>query len=103
MYERNAIPSRYPHSTIALFKAAGDNGGLYHGLEYMFLYRNIPKCAVYRMIPKNCAGVEIYSAPIITTSLSLKCPRGPMDKASAYEAGDCRFEPYRGFLKMTCE
>ena len=23
-------------------------------------------------------------------------PRGPMDKASAYRAGDCRFESYRG-------
>ena len=25
-------------------------------------------------------------------------PRGPMDKASAYGAGDCRFESYRGHL-----
>ena len=28
----------------------------------------------------------------------LAWPRGPMDKASAYGAGDCRFESYRGQL-----
>ena len=28
-------------------------------------------------------------------------PRGPMDKASAYGAGDCRFESCRGHL-LTC-
>ena len=27
-------------------------------------------------------------------------PRGPMDKASAYGAGDCRFESCRGHLLM---
>ena len=26
-------------------------------------------------------------------------PRGPMDKASAYEAGDCRFESCRGHIR----
>ena len=26
------------------------------------------------------------------------CPRGPMDKASAYEAGDCGFESRRGLF-----
>ena len=31
-------------------------------------------------------------------------PRGPMDKASAYGAGDCRFESCRGHLKSArCE
>ena len=27
-------------------------------------------------------------------------PRGPMEKASAYGAGDCRFESYRGHLSL---
>lgn len=27
-----------------------------------------------------------------------RCPRGPMDKASAYEAGDCGFESRRGLF-----
>ena len=27
-------------------------------------------------------------------------PRGPMDKASAYGAGDCRFESCRGHLSQ---
>ena len=27
-------------------------------------------------------------------------PRGPMDKASAYGAGDCRFESCRGHLRF---
>ena len=29
-------------------------------------------------------------------------PRGPMDKASAYGAGDCRFESCRGHLQTFC-
>ena len=29
-------------------------------------------------------------------SMLLQRPRGPMDKASAYGAGDCRFESCRG-------
>ena len=33
---------------------------------------------------------------ICNGSMLLQRPRGPMDKASAYGAGDCRFESCRG-------
>ena len=39
---------------------------------------------------------------IVSSPAFCRRPRGPMDKASAYGAGDCRFEPYRGHLGLHC-
>jgi hypothetical protein len=39
---------------------------------------------------------------IVLTMLALTCwPRGPMEKASAHGAGDCRFEPCRGHFHLS--
>ena len=36
----------------------------------------------------------------ICSNLNCRWPRGPMDKASAYGAGDCRFESCRGHFRL---
>ena len=50
-------------------------------------------------------GVFHVSLVVCVLIKSLECflckwPRGPMDKASAYGAGDCRFESCRGHLPL---
>ena len=39
---------------------------------------------------------------IVSSPAFSRRPRGPMDKALAYGAGDCRFESYRGHLGLRC-
>ena len=40
-----------------------------------------------------------YAELLVIGSITI-WPRGPMDKASAYGAGDCRFESCRGHLTV---
>lgn len=54
--------------------------------------------------PQLIASVKLFqlvqSAVLNRYSKNHIWPRGPMDKASAYGAGDCRFESCRGHLLL---
>ena len=60
----------------------------------------------------SCSLALPSSDKVVTTVAHWRCivispalstwPRGPMDKASAYGAGVCRFESYRGHLGLRC-
>ena len=66
-----------------------------------------PPCVAWRAHRRACVAragthIRVSSAVWIYTSRSYSAcmhrPRGPMDKASAHGAGDCRFESCRGQL-----
>ena len=42
---------------------------------------------------------ELFKSSLVDKGMVIHWPRGPMDKASAYGAGDCRFESCRGQAK----
>ena len=39
---------------------------------------------------------ELFKSSLVDKGMVIHWPCGPMDKASAYGAGDCRFESYQG-------
>jgi hypothetical protein len=63
-------------------------------LLYFAAWRGFVVCCVC-----VCACVRCYIYCGVHPSW---CPRGPMDKASAYEAGDCGFESRRGLFLFFC-
>ena len=50
---------------------------------------------------KVVTAVAHWHCPVISPAPPT-WPRGPMDKASAYGTGDCRFESYWGHLGLRC-
>ena len=54
-------------------------------------------CALFWLDKKN-AIKHIKNTALFFTDVTSVWPRGPMDKASAYGAGDCRFESCRGHV-----
>ena len=43
---------------------------------------------------------NVFKTTIVNKDVAIHWPHGPMDKASAYGAGDCRFESCRGHLSF---
>ena len=65
---------------------------LYHALYYTTHYTSYEPEAL-----TECANKKLQrSKKLEHESYYSQRPRGPMDKASAYGAGDCRFESCRG-------
>ena len=54
---------------------------------------------VLRTHPHQANAAEKFEFNYLLRSAA-RWPRGPMDKASAYGAGDCRFESCRGHLQI---
>ena len=67
---------------------------LYHALYYTTHYTSYEPEAL-----TECANKKLQrSKKLEHESYYSQRPRGPMDKASAYGAGDCRFKSCRGHL-----
>ena len=58
-----------------------------------------PFFQVLRRHPHQANGAKKLHSDDLLRSAA-RWPRGPMDKASAYGAGDCRFESCRGHLQI---
>ena len=68
------------------------------------------RASLAAQLSASCSRALPSSDKVVTTVVRWRCtvnppalyrrPRGPMDKASAYGAGDCRFESCRGHLVL---
>ena len=59
-------------------------------------------CALALPSSDKVVTAVVHWRYIVSFPVFSRRPRGPMDKASAYGAGDCRFESYRGHLGLHC-
>ena len=82
-----SLPARTSHGLAPEKRKKEDLLGHHRGRERASCGRWFRPCLV------TCQAICIT---LILSLCKLSWPRGPMDKASAYGAGDCRFESCRG-------